>query len=90
MPEWIEQQTKALGRQIAISMWEGCDDPGFINFVINQEGRFREDTEFWTMERLNLALCHALQDFALAVGKRYPIRDQFPYRRILRESQVVA
>lgn len=81
-------QVEAVGRQIAASLWAGCDDRDFIELAIDQN-MFRENNAFWTPRRKQLALMFALRDLAYTIGRRYPIRDQFILKPVLDPERII-
>lgn len=83
-----DEQTRAVGRRIAASLWAGCDDPDFIVLAIDQN-MFRDDNRFWTPVRKQLALMWALHDLAYTVGRRYPIRDQFILKPVMESDKII-
>lgn len=83
-----DEQTRAVGRRIAASLWVGCDDPDFIVLAIDQN-MFRDDNRFWTPNRKQLALMWALHDLAYTIGRRYPIRDPFILKPVIEPSEIV-
>ncbi len=83
-----DEQTQAVGRRIAASLWVGCDDPDFIVLAIDQN-MFRDDNRFWTPSRKQLALMWALHDLAYTIGRRYPIRDPFILKPVIEPSEIV-
>lgn len=83
-----DEQTRAVGRRIAASLWVGCDDPDFIVLAIDQN-MFRDDNRFWTPTRKQLALMWALHDLAYTIGRRYPIRDPFILKPVMESDKIV-
>ncbi len=83
-----DEQTRALGRRIAASLWVGCDDPDFIVLAIDQN-IFRDDNRFWTSNRKQLALMWALHDLAYTIGRRYPIRDPFILKPVMEPDKII-
>ncbi|WP_341957483.1 helix-turn-helix transcriptional regulator [Microbacterium sp. LWH13-1.2] len=81
-------QVEAVGRQIAASLWAGCDDRDFIELAIDQI-MFRENNSFWSPRRKQLALMFALSDLAYTIGRRYPIRDQFTLKPVLDPERII-
>ncbi|QNA92691.1 hypothetical protein G4G29_10465 [Microbacterium sp. Se63.02b] len=83
-----DEQTRAVGRRIAASLWVGADDPDFIVLAIDQN-MFRDDNRFWTPVRKQLALMWALHDLAYTIGRRYPIRDPFILKPVLESDKII-
>lgn len=81
-------QVEAVGRQIAASLWAGCDDLDFIVLAIDQN-MFRDDSRFWTARRKQLALMFALHDLAYTIGQRYPIRDRFTLKPVMDPEKII-
>lgn len=87
-PEWKMAQIEALGRSIAIALWEGCDDSDYMTMLLNQTLREREN-EIWSSGAIASAAGNALRDLAEAIHLRMPIRDKFPMRELMAPNEII-
>lgn len=83
------EQARALGRQIAMSVWSAAGETDFIVQMLNESCFHRSDKDFWTDRRLASALVHALRDISVVLGDRYPVRDSFLYQELLSPEKVI-
>lgn len=71
------EQVDAVGRQLAHTLWNACEDWDFITFAIDHF-MDREDVGFWDNNKKQLTYMVALAELAFALGEVHPERDAFP------------
>lgn len=83
------KQIDALGRHLAEVMWNGCDDWDFVTFAIDHLIN-RQDVTFWDPRKKQLALMVALSELAYVISRRYPVRDPFMLKPVMKPEEIVA
>lgn len=87
--EGARRQIDALGRHLAEVLWNGCDDWEFTTFAIDHL-MDRQDVSFWDSRKKQLALMVALAELSYVISQRYPVRDQFMLKAIMKPDEIVA